>query len=204
MDSERMSSELRVWLLSSALLCGLGMLGTMQDWRRRFVRNSRERRQEVLDALLSGEETDRLSACRNVTRRREEFRNQTRGFGLVGAAGRAVLYDTLTRNLWLAAFLVPVVQMVVPWPQGFVPPLIPLQPLLLVAALTLSIRKVLRIRRALRELGCPDCGYSLAQTRPGLPLPAGVEETVGPPRCPECGSPWPLVPPLFETGYRHV
>jgi len=51
-----------------------------------------------------------------------------------------------------------------------------------------------RLRRALRDGECPDCGYSLIMTKivfgqtPNLRL-------IGPQACPECGSAWPCVPP---------
>lgn len=53
-------------------------------------------------------------------------------------------------------------------------------------------------RRALRRLesrSCPDCGYRL-QGAPAAVAPKllkGVPS--GPVACPECGSPWPLIPP---------
>jgi len=49
-----------------------------------------------------------------------------------------------------------------------------------------------RLRRALRSRMCPDCGYPL--------VTAAFSESerlklIGPRRCAECGSAWPLVPP---------
>lgn len=49
------------------------------------------------------------------------------------------------------------------------------------------------LRRALRDRCCPDCGYELLNTKPALE--PSVLRVVGPKVCPECGSPWPLVPP---------
>jgi hypothetical protein len=52
-----------------------------------------------------------------------------------------------------------------------------------------------RLARAAAQRRCPDCSYPLADLptpfdgAPGSPIPAGPE------RCPECGSPWPLIPP---------
>lgn len=50
-----------------------------------------------------------------------------------------------------------------------------------------------RLRRTLRDRSCPDCDYGLASTKPAFE-PA-LLRIVGPKACPECGSPWPLVPP---------
>lgn len=52
-----------------------------------------------------------------------------------------------------------------------------------------------RCRLALEHTRCPDCGYDLK----GAPEP--IDRAIlgglsaGPDRCPECGVPWPLVPP---------
>lgn len=51
---------------------------------------------------------------------------------------------------------------------------------------------------ALDRCECPDCGYDLAGTTPGLPLERTNGVNVGPRLCPECGVPWPLVPPPCE------
>ncbi len=51
------------------------------------------------------------------------------------------------------------------------------------------------IRRSLFHGCCPTCGYPLADEMIG----SGVRPTawipVGPARCPECGTHWPLIPP---------
>ena len=54
-------------------------------------------------------------------------------------------------------------------------------------------RAIGKILRVLEGGVCGDCGYELV----GKLSRDNVSEnyTVGPPRCPECGSPWPLVPP---------
>lgn len=55
----------------------------------------------------------------------------------------------------------------------------------------LGFGKTARLVRALRCRECPDCGYNLRS----IPTFVGGDPTViGPPVCPECGSPWPLVP----------
>lgn len=49
-----------------------------------------------------------------------------------------------------------------------------------------------RAVRAVRNRRCPDCNYDLS----GLPDAIEIDGlSIGPDRCPECGSPWPLVPP---------
>ena len=50
-----------------------------------------------------------------------------------------------------------------------------------------------RVRHAIRENSCPDCGYALAQV-PSTLSQIRPELNLGPKRCPECGSPWPLIP----------
>lgn len=52
-----------------------------------------------------------------------------------------------------------------------------------------------RTARRFEALACPDCGYGLA----GMPSAIAPDRLggffSGPAACPECGSPWPLVPP---------
>lgn len=52
-----------------------------------------------------------------------------------------------------------------------------------------------RARRRFESLSCPDCGYGLRDAEPAV----GPEQLrgvlSGPAACPECGSPWPLIPP---------
>lgn len=58
---------------------------------------------------------------------------------------------------------------------------------------------VLRIRRRLRgaldQVNCPDCGYDLRGSVAAIPARPLDRLTIGPERCPECGSLWPLLPP---------
>ena len=55
-----------------------------------------------------------------------------------------------------------------------------------------------RISHAIRAGQCPDCRYDLST----LPSPFASSEprpiNSGPERCPECGAPWPLIPPAFD------
>lgn len=57
---------------------------------------------------------------------------------------------------------------------------------------TLGFGTTSRLRRALGSGVCPDCGYSLVTA-----AFSGSErlKLIGPKRCAECGSKWPLVPP---------
>ena len=50
-----------------------------------------------------------------------------------------------------------------------------------------------RIVRCLVLSLCPDCEYSLGELPDAIEFSNG--ERTGPERCPECGAPWPLVPP---------
>ena len=60
-------------------------------------------------------------------------------------------------------------------------------------AFGLWIRPSIRIRRTLVFSLCPDCEYSLAELPDAIELPG--DERTGPAICPECGCPWPLIPP---------
>lgn len=50
-----------------------------------------------------------------------------------------------------------------------------------------------RFMEVSRAVICPECGYSLRAHANQVEQTTG--KTVGPPRCPECGTHWPLVPP---------
>lgn len=52
-----------------------------------------------------------------------------------------------------------------------------------------------RTLRRLDSLSCPDCGYGLRGTPPGVAPERLKGLPTGPAACPECGSPWPLIPP---------
>jgi hypothetical protein len=75
-------------------------------------------------------------------------------------------------------------------------------PLLIVVLFAVLMRRGFsgfRQRRSLTRLQagqCIDCGYSLAEL-PSRRLATrdGGSISVGPERCPECGCPWPMVPP---------
>jgi hypothetical protein len=51
------------------------------------------------------------------------------------------------------------------------------------------------IRRRFESLCCPDCGYGLRDAEPAIPPERLGGILSGPAACPECGSPWPLIPP---------
>lgn len=73
----------------------------------------------------------------------------------------------------------------------------------------LLLAAIIRVRTERRRLlagaqgsACPDCGFPLADVRPApTALPERSAE-VGPAVCPECGCPWPLVPPEFPSDDR--
>jgi hypothetical protein len=52
-----------------------------------------------------------------------------------------------------------------------------------------------RLRAALVRRECPDCAYPLGQIPPGLASDMLSGLDAGPTACPECGAPWPLLPP---------
>jgi hypothetical protein len=51
-----------------------------------------------------------------------------------------------------------------------------------------------RLARALKQGLCPDCSYNLRGTEPAVDPRLVDGQFVGPQRCPECGSRWPLLP----------
>lgn len=52
-----------------------------------------------------------------------------------------------------------------------------------------------RIAGAVECRACPDCGYSLEGAADRPTDAAALAAWPGPRRCPECGAPWPLIPP---------
>ncbi|HVZ94692.1 MAG TPA: hypothetical protein VG797_09300 [Phycisphaerales bacterium] len=56
-------------------------------------------------------------------------------------------------------------------------------------------RRIVTIDRDCADRACPDCGYDLSGTPEGLPGVAAAGRRAGPARCPECGIPWPFIPP---------
>lgn len=61
--------------------------------------------------------------------------------------------------------------------------------------LWLAGRVLRRLDRSAREPVCPDCEYDLSGVPGAFDVKATANVPVGPRRCPECGCPWPLVPP---------
>jgi hypothetical protein len=57
-----------------------------------------------------------------------------------------------------------------------------------------------RLLRALNERVCPNCWYDLVSLPPALEPKLTGGYSTGPSRCPECGSPWPLLPPPVAEG----
>lgn len=74
--------------------------------------------------------------------------------------------------------------------------------LVLVGVICLGpVRLALIRRRLLASLDhrqCPNCGYDLASNPPAIAPELTGGYSAGPARCPECGSPWPLLPPPVE------
>ena len=63
-------------------------------------------------------------------------------------------------------------------------------PFVLLAFLRIGNR---RVHHRMLAGQCPDCGYDATALPPAFDEP--LLATLGPARCTECGSPWPLVPP---------
>jgi len=55
-------------------------------------------------------------------------------------------------------------------------------------------RAQFRLARALIDKRCPACDYNLSGLT-ALTVSGSTLQHVGPALCPECGAPWPLVPP---------
>jgi hypothetical protein len=65
--------------------------------------------------------------------------------------------------------------------------------LLIGIPIDLKGRRRRRVFASLVDDTCPTCGYDLSNL---ASVPIGDENVrLGPPACPECGAPWPLVPP---------
>jgi hypothetical protein len=79
-------------------------------------------------------------------------------------------------------------------PLNFVSAIVLFQVFIYLVPALLAKRRLSRLRRSLTEFSCPDCGYPLADFAAGRWRGAQVPG-LGPPRCVECGSPWPLLPP---------
>lgn len=136
----------------------------------------------------------------------ETRRDQLRAWLARPARGEALWGMSLDNPLFavvsIACLLVPGLLLVsrpdrVTIPRGYSQFLIPASLLT-----TLAIRQLLfsrakqRARDAAAESACPDCRYSLVNL-PSTPSPIQNVVDLGPARCPECGSPWPLIPPAL-------
>lgn len=66
-----------------------------------------------------------------------------------------------------------------------------------VLILVMSLRRREVFRRVSGDRTCGSCGYELRNLEVGLAVrvePGSVRIATGPPRCPECGASWPLMP----------
>lgn len=61
-------------------------------------------------------------------------------------------------------------------------------------------RSVVHLRQAILGRWCPCCGFDLVASPCALPTLANHDADPGPSCCPECGLPWPLVPPRRRLG----
>ena len=96
-----------------------------------------------------------------------------------GMIAFAVLWQLWRAKSWWLAALIPLVLIAIP-------------------IVTWRIRSATHrrgIRRSLFDGCCPTCGYTLADKMIGGVVRPVSWIPVGPARCPECGTHWPLVPP---------
>lgn len=75
--------------------------------------------------------------------------------------------------------------------------------LLMIPLWMLRYRRRRRCRAAINHKLCPDCCYNLD----GIPDAIDPEQLngqhCGPQRCPECASPWPMLPPPARRAHAH-
>lgn len=111
-----------------------------------------------------------------------------RGLGIVGLLVVTLYLFTTSRAVWLGSGSGLLVLGIV---------------MAIVAVLIYALVRWRRGRRTpaekLKESICMDCGYSLAETKPAIAAKDLDGLWVGPRACPECGAPWPMLPPpVFE------
>lgn len=138
-------------------------------------------------APLAAEYADRVEALR---RRAEPFPPSPHRPPTPAPAPRSRLNESL-RVLAPQLPLILVFAVVSDWmiALGLIP---------LAVALSLALigrDRVHRFIHAIDHRRCPDCGYDLTGAPPAIDPTRLAGADVGPRLCPECGSPWPLLPP---------
>lgn len=112
-----------------------------------------------------------------------------------------VHFDRWARTLLYASILAncisPVMQRVI---EG-ISPALALFPALLgwfgFFCIYLRIKHVRQLARdTLADATCPDCRYPLREIPSVIDPATTFDVPIGPERCPECGCPWPLIPPV--------
>lgn len=68
-------------------------------------------------------------------------------------------------------------------------------PIMLVGSFRYFPMLLRRAQRRYNERQCPDCTYDLSKSTPAIAPELLDGQFIGPRRCPECGTHWPLVPP---------
>ena len=146
-------------------------------------------------------ETEAAPLARELKMRRDFWRGQFSPHGNLEKMEKQVRRSPNRMVLQMGLYWIPFI--VVAALLSFVPVLFGARPFwhflgfvfmaLWMMAFGLCIRPSFRVRRTLVFSLCPDCEYSLGELPDTIEFSNG--ERTGPAICPECGCPWPLVPP---------
>ncbi|MBX3404318.1 MAG: hypothetical protein KF699_12985 [Phycisphaeraceae bacterium] len=118
----------------------------------------------------------------------------------VGSRGRFYLVAASSgkMSVLLTFWMVPAIALPLLSPQSSFAPLVTLVPFLGMFGLMAFVSTASRRHQSrLLNRCCLDCGYALDHLPSTISTLEGVAVDTGPERCPECGCPWPLVPPVL-------
>lgn len=131
----------------------------------------------------------------------EAFRNRVENAGVapVPDSRRLRILQILLPVALAACILLGYLSAVLSGPVRLVPAFLTLFTIFSTAVLTVRLlllhHPLSRLIDAIDHRRCPDCGYDLTGAPPAIDPTRLAGADVGPRLCPECGSPWPLLPP---------